>query len=83
MGKISPANISIDPEFLRDQRQRAADRAARFAAEAASPPPPLPKRTMAWPGGKVTTNKSVAVDKYLERKGDELTDSERARLVQS
>ena len=63
-----PPDISTDLQFLAEQKARAAARAARFAAEASSPPPPLPTRSMAWPGGKLTHNKEDAVRKFIERK---------------
>ena len=49
-------------EELRRQR-----RAAKFAADAAKAPPPIPKRTFAHPGGKITSNKEEATQKFLRR----------------
>jgi uncharacterized protein with WD repeat len=57
-------------------------RSVRFAREAANPPP-APVRTMAWAGGKLTTNKEAALRKFLARKGDELSDEARARAEQA
>jgi hypothetical protein len=48
------------------RRQR---RAAKFAAEAARAPPPVPKKVMAHPGGKITSNKEEATAKFLRRQG--------------
>ena len=50
-------------EELRRQR-----RAAKFAADAAKAPPPIPKRTFAHPGGRITSNKEEATEKFLRRK---------------
>ena len=47
-------------------------RRARFAREAANPPP-APVRTMAWAGGKMTSNTEAALRKFVARKGDELS----------
>ena len=49
-------------EELRRQR-----RAAKFAADAAKAPPPIPKRTFAHPGGRITSNKEEATAKFLQR----------------
>lgn len=65
--------ISVDAAFLADQKAKAVGRAARFAAEAAKPPPPSPPKRMAWPGGKLTTNKADAVRKFIERKRESET----------
>ena len=46
---------------------RRAHRAAKFAKEAAAPPP-VPKKTMAHPGGKITSNKDEATAAFLARK---------------
>ena len=70
----------MDAAFLKEQQDRAAARAARFAAESAKPPPPLPKRSLAWAGGKLTTNKEEAVEKYLQRKQEDLTMADVVRL---
>lgn len=58
---------------------RLAARRARFEREAANPAP-KPKRTMAWAGGKITTNKDAALQKFLERKGDAMSDEQRAAV---
>jgi len=44
------------------------ERAARFAREAEKGAPPIPKRRMAHPGGKMRTNKEEATKKFLERR---------------
>ncbi|KAG8461930.1 hypothetical protein KFE25_013949 [Diacronema lutheri] len=54
-----------------------AARRARFAREAANPAP-APVRTMAWAGGKMTSNKDTALRKFLARKGDSLSEEQRA-----
>jgi len=46
---------------------RRAHRAAKFAKEADAPPP-VPKKTMAHPGGKITSNKDEATAAFLARK---------------
>ena len=47
--------------------QQLSARAKRFAAEAQTPPPPIPKRRMAWHGGKISSNKEEALQKFLAR----------------
>ena len=61
-----------------------ARRAERFAREAvtkgAEPPP---RKTMAWSGGKMTSNKDEAIEKFLKRKadnGEALTPSQQTAL---
>ncbi|KAJ1457090.1 hypothetical protein M885DRAFT_615698 [Pelagophyceae sp. CCMP2097] len=54
-------------------------RAAKFAAAAAQPAPAAPVRTMAWSGGKVTSNRADATAKYLER--DDLSEAQRAAAM--
>ena len=76
-----PSDIVVDRAFVQQERERAAARAARFSN--AGPPPPLPKRSMAWPGGKLTTNKATAVQKFLRRKKGDLTKEQRKRLKES
>eukprot|EP00633_Aureoumbra_lagunensis_P007836 CAMPEP_0197308786 /NCGR_PEP_ID=MMETSP0891-20130614/7293_1 /TAXON_ID=44058 ORGANISM="Aureoumbra lagunensis, Strain CCMP1510" /NCGR_SAMPLE_ID=MMETSP0891 /ASSEMBLY_ACC=CAM_ASM_000534 /LENGTH=363 /DNA_ID=CAMNT_0042793479 /DNA_START=4171 /DNA_END=5258 /DNA_ORIENTATION=- len=46
-------------------------RAARFAADAEKGAPPIPKRKMAWPGGKIKSNKEEAMAKFERRKQQE------------
>lgn len=53
---------------LTEAEKRAA-RAARFAREASAPVPAVPKKRMAWPGGKISSNKEEATAKFLERQG--------------
>ena len=46
-----------------------AQRKARFERETANPPPPLPTSRIAWAGGNiVTSDKSLALQKFIERK---------------
>ncbi|KAJ1631388.1 hypothetical protein T492DRAFT_995870 [Pavlovales sp. CCMP2436] len=52
-------------------------RRARFAREKANPMA-APKRTMAWAGGKIASNKEAALSKFLARKGEELSDEQLA-----
>ena len=79
--RFMPSDIVVDRAFVQQERERAAARAARFSN--AGPPPPLPKRSMAWPGGKLTTNKATAVQKFLRRKKGDLTKEQRKRLKES
>ena len=62
------APIAVDRAFLSGEKAKAASRAARFAREAAAPPPPLPKKRIAWAGGTITSNRAEAVAKYIDRK---------------
>lgn len=59
------------------EHARRAARAARFAAEAQLPAPPLPQRRVAWYGGKMTTNREAATKMYLARCGGELSSAQR------
>ena len=61
-----------------DRKRKA--REARFKQEAAKPPPPKPKRTMAHAGGKVTHNKEAALAAYLKRKAGRLTPQQQEAL---
>ena len=56
--------------FLAEQRARAAERAARFAREAANPPPPLPVHRKTVSGGKVSKPKSQfdVLSAFIRRK---------------
>lgn len=74
-----PSVVAAPPDPERD-----AARARRFEAEGSKPPPPLPARRLAHPGGKiVTSNKAAVLDAFLKRKaraGVTLTeDQQRAR----
>ena len=74
-----PSVVAAPPDPGRD-----AARARRFEAEGSKPPPPLPARRLAHPGGKiVTSNKAAVLDAFLKRKaraGVTLTeDQQRAR----
>jgi hypothetical protein len=42
-------------------------RAARFATSSAAPPIPVPKKRMAWSGGKMVSNKEEALSCFLSR----------------
>ena len=55
-------------ELSEEELARRAKRAGRFAADAAKSPPPIPKRTFAHPGGKITSNKEEATATFLRRK---------------
>ena len=55
-------------ELSEEELARRAKRAGRFAADAAKAPPPIPKRTFAHPGGKITSNKEEATATFLRRK---------------
>jgi len=62
-------DIVVDPGFLAEERRRAAERAARFAAPQA--PPPLPVRSFAHPGGKiVTSDKLEKLQSFIDRVGE-------------
>lgn len=67
-------------DSLADRRARA----SRFAREARNPPP-VPKKQMAWAGGKMeTSSREVALLKLLERKrtaGLALTDDQQRALA--
>ncbi len=60
-------------------------RAERFAREAKAGPPPVPKKIMAWPGGKIaTSDKDHALRCLLERKaraGQPLTKDQQRALA--
>ena len=64
-------SIAITRDFLDSDRTRREARAARFATSASPSPPIVPQRRIAWPGGKLTTNKQDAVDAFIERKRQE------------
>ena len=55
-------------ELSEEELARRQKRAAKFAADAAKAPPPIPKRTFAHPGGKITSNKEEATATFLRRK---------------
>ena len=55
-------------ELSEEELVRRQKRAAKFAADAAKAPPPIPKRTFAHPGGKITSNKEEATATFLRRK---------------
>jgi NAD-dependent DNA ligase len=70
--------LRVDPGFVAQEKLKAKERRRRF--EAATEPPPTPKRSVAWPGGKIITpNKAGAIASFLERKAGSLDkDKERA-----
>lgn len=72
-GPMTP--VVVDAAEL-ERRQR---RAAKFAADAAKPPPPLPKRRFAWDGGAITSNKAHAAARFLRR--DNLNPDQRKALL--
>lgn len=57
----------VDQKFLEEQAARAAERAARFATMP-DVPPIEPRKRIAWPGGKMVTNREVALHKFLKRR---------------
>ena len=61
---ISPLSAA----FVDEQRQKALARKERFANAAATPPPPLKAKRIAWAGGKITSNKEAAVEAFIQRK---------------
>jgi hypothetical protein len=70
--------MRVDPHFIAEEQLKADDRRRRF--EAVTENPPIPKRSLAWPGGKIVTpNKAGAIASFLERKASSLDkDKERA-----
>ncbi|KAL1500397.1 hypothetical protein AB1Y20_013054 [Prymnesium parvum] len=78
--------LAVSASFLQEQAQKKEARAARFATLAAEPAPQLPARRIAWPGGKISSNKHAAVLAYLERKRQSeqgLSKSEEQRILAS
>ena len=72
---------------MHDQEaQRRQDRKERFLREAQQPPPPLPVKRIAHPGGKiVTSDKDAALHKLIARKqaaGEALTDDQQRALAE-
>ena len=66
----SSRDIVVDPSFLAAERLRADARARRF--ESAGPPPPLPKRNFAHPGGKIVTSDPLEkLQSFIERLGED------------
>ena len=55
-----------DAAWRQQQQQLALERQQRFANNAAAPLPE--KKVMAWAGGKIETNKSEALEAFIERK---------------
>ena len=60
--------VALQKVWFEEELARRAKRAGRFAADAAKAPPPIPKRTFAHPGGKITSNKEEATATFLRRK---------------
>ena len=60
----------VNASFLDEQRARSEARAARFAADAAKPPPPLPKNRITISSGKVAKPKDEAevLTAFIRRK---------------
>jgi NAD-dependent DNA ligase len=65
-------------EWDAEQRARASARAERFRTMPDLAPIERPKR-IAWPGGKITTNRDDALEKFLERRPSK---EEQARQLQ-
>lgn len=66
--------LSVDPGFVAAEARKADERRARFAALESAPAPPILKKTVAWPGGKILTpNKAEAISSFLERKKGDLS----------
>lgn len=74
-GPIEP--IKIDSDEIRRRHMRS----AKFNND--EPPPPLPKRTMAWLGGKMTSNRKEATKRFIERRGLDLTPEQREAALKS
>eukprot|EP00965_Chrysotila_dentata_P101017 3336968-Pleurochrysis_carterae.AAC.5 len=67
------AAVRVDTHFIATQRQLHAER-RRNRFEKEPPPPPPPPKRIAWPGGKISTNKIEALEAFAKRKereGDE------------
>jgi len=80
---IKPTPLSVDPSFVAQEKVKADERRQRFAAAAAAGAPPIPKRSVAWPGGKILTpNKADAIASFLERKKGKL-DGETERSLRA
>ena len=84
-----PAASIVPPDatFLEEQMRLSAQRRERFAREAAaeelSPQQPAAPRRIAWPGGKVVTNRERAVELFIQRKRESeagLSPAEEARI---
>eukprot|EP01062_Namystynia_karyoxenos_P005487 TRINITY_DN11915_c1_g1_i2.p1 TRINITY_DN11915_c1_g1~~TRINITY_DN11915_c1_g1_i2.p1 ORF type:complete len:206 (+),score=61.70 TRINITY_DN11915_c1_g1_i2:78-620(+) len=61
-----------------------ARRQRRFAADRVLPPPPVPERRFAHPGGKVVTNEPAATCLFLARKvasGEQLTKEQQRAIA--
>ena len=56
--------------MMREEADVLAARTRRFENErnVVAKAPPLPKKSMAWAGGTITTNKEAALKKFLQRK---------------
>ena len=67
-----------------DEARRKQERRERFAREAKHPPPPVPVKRIAHPGGKiVSSDKDACLMKLIARKqaaGEELSDDQRRAL---
>ena len=61
--------------------QQLSARAKRFAADAQTPPPPIPKRRMAWHGGKISSNKEEALQKFLARRSATASDNDSEKTL--
>ena len=63
-------SLSVDQNFLAEQRARAEERAARFAREAAAGPPPLPTNRLTVSEGKVhrPRSESEVLSAFIRRK---------------
>ena len=76
--------VHITPTLTKGLRElaraRPADPRTWLAEWLIANKPPLPKRSLAWAGGKLTTNKEEAVEKYLQRKQEDLTMADVVRL---
>ena len=80
-GAPTIAALVVDDAEAEQRRKRA----ARFEAAAARPPPAPPKRSFAWSGGKMTTNREEATEAFLKRvsRGEtaELSSQQRAAIA--
>lgn len=69
--------IELDMEEIRKRHMRL----TKFHQDI--PPPPVPKRKMAWLGGKISSNRKEATRRFIERCGDTLTPEQRAAALKT
>lgn len=71
-----------DSDFWQQQLDRATERQARFSNQTHAPL--APKKTIAWAGGKISSNKAEAIEAFIARKRLEGSmDSEQEKVVRA